>query len=604
MKEIPDEKAPERPDAAVSSRAGVVPNGENAVPLPVAAEGLRGGVFVVLALLVLGVALVVRFLFIDRYEVWLDEAYCFSVAVKPIGAIVRDLALDNGPPLYYVLLHYWMLAFGESAAALRSLSVVFSAGTVALVLFWRTPWLSRAARLMAGFVLAITPLAIYYAQEARMYSPVVFFVTAAAIFLEKGLRKGGAADWALFGLFTLLGLYTSYVAIFLVPLGYLVVAVALIFDRDKAAAKRRLAGLLAAHVGAAILFGPWVPIFLGQPRAASTQWIGRNIGPPRMVHTPAWSLSVMTVGGGYYPKYLRQLRMDPLRVDKTRRAVETGQEKRPALALLTRIPPLAALSVMALLTVHLFWTALRRGSGRFPHRAFLAWWLALPIVVPLLLCLVRPMYVVGRYELTALPAFAVISGLGLAGLGKPVRVGALILAGLLFLYSWGYMQLFPRSAPAPRRAAYIAHIAESGDVVLASAFEYAPVHYYVGAKRDELQFITFPRSTRYHSAWIDYEKWLSGQRGFERPRPILYEEAAAAVEEAIAAVEVGGRIIVVVPRSGLLKSQSGQAPWTMWMERALFAALIDVTPARIEPDMEISRPRSGITVYRKLAKWD
>ncbi|MCD6405828.1 MAG: glycosyltransferase family 39 protein [Planctomycetes bacterium] len=550
--------------------------------------------FAALSLAVVALGLIVRLLFIGRYEVWLDEAYCFGVAAKPIRAIIADLALDNGPPLYYFLLHYWMALFGEGPVALRSLSAVFSAGTVAVVVFWKTPWFSRRARLLAGFVLAITPLAVYYAQETRMYSPVLFFTAVGTVFLEKGLRRGGRGNWALFGLFTLLGLYTSYIAIFLVPLGYIVAVAGYCFERNRGLLLRRLAGLLAAHLAVVLLFLPWLPTFVSQPSAEATGWIARLPDQPNKVLLPVQSLSVMTVGGAYYPTYLRHLWMSPQKAAAVREAVRQGREKRLSARILARIPPVVPLYLVAVLTVAVLGAALGQGETPFPRRVFLVCWLALPILVPLALSLVRPMYVVGRYELTALPALAGLSGLGLAGFRKAVRIPALVLASLLFLYTWGHMQSFGNTGLEPARGAYVARIARPGDIVLTEAFEYAPTYYYAGSRRDTLKLMTFPRDTKDHSAWIDYDKWLSGPLGAETPRQALLDEAAATVKEAVDAIPAGGRIIVVRPVS------PKPPQWVTAMESALYEALDAATPRPLYRDVSAETPGSRVVIYRKL----
>jgi len=557
---------------------------------PGAKPGRSG--FAVAAVLIIAVSLALRFAFITRYEIWLDEAYCFAVASRPVCGILAALRLDNGPPLYYILLHFWMRLFGESALALRSLSALFSAGAVAVVLFWRTPWFTRPARTAAGFILAVTPLALYYAQEARMYSPVLFFCLLSVVFLERGLRAGGTRNWCLFALLTAVSLYMSYVAIFLVPLGY-VAALAAAFGENRRAALRRFGALLCAHAAAAALFLPWLPVFLEQPRAEAIQWIKRLPGNRHPAAMALESLSVMTVGGARYPSYLRQLRMDQARYEATLEQVKLGREKRPLPRLLVKVHPTFIRLLGAALTIALLATALSRAPGKFPARTFLVTWVLVPIAVPLLLSIQRPMYIVGRYEVTALPAMAMLAGIGLARLKKPVRAGGLALAGVLALYSWGWAQSFPETGVQPERGAYIAQIAGPGDVVVAEAFEYAPIYYYAGAAaRQRVKFITYPRDTINHSAWIDYERWLKPVLDGEAARMELYQEARLTVEEAIEAAEPSGRIIVVRPRPPL-----PPPPWAAAMEEPLAAALEDLAPERLVLDRALSRPRLRILVF-------
>ena len=169
------------------------------------------------------------------------------------------------------------------------------------------------------------------------------------------------------------------------------------------------------------------------------------------------------------------------------------------------------------------------------------------------------------------------------------------MAGLLSFYSWGYMQLFPFTGPGPERGRILAEIADDGDVVLPLTFQYAPMYYHVGPERDRLRWVAYPRTLAHHSGWIDYEKWLEDLPGFERPRPILYQEAHASLAQAVDEAAEGGKIIIV--RSYPEPPGWG---WNKAMEKAFKDAVAVPGLRGIRPDMELSRPKIGIVVYRKV----
>src|SRR5215212_6160987 len=53
-------------------------------------------------------------------SIWWDEAYAIRVMSQPAPLeIIHLSSLDNNPPLYYLLLHYWMLIAGDSEVAVR-----------------------------------------------------------------------------------------------------------------------------------------------------------------------------------------------------------------------------------------------------------------------------------------------------------------------------------------------------------------------------------------------------------------------------------------------------------------------------------------------------
>src|SRR3954454_17666927 len=57
---------------------------------------------------------------------WIDEGIAVGIASHPLAGIPRILGQDGNPPLYYLLLHLWMLGVGDGEAATRALSLLFA----------------------------------------------------------------------------------------------------------------------------------------------------------------------------------------------------------------------------------------------------------------------------------------------------------------------------------------------------------------------------------------------------------------------------------------------------------------------------------------------
>jgi uncharacterized membrane protein len=79
----------------------------------------RAGLVAVIVL-----ALLARFHSITVPVIWYDEAYSILLAEGSPAYIWATTARDVHPPLYYVLLHLWMLLFGNGVLAARSLSAL------------------------------------------------------------------------------------------------------------------------------------------------------------------------------------------------------------------------------------------------------------------------------------------------------------------------------------------------------------------------------------------------------------------------------------------------------------------------------------------------
>ena len=117
------------------------------------------------------VAWALRCFQLGRQSLWFDEALSVSLAAGPLRALPAQLAQqDVHPPLYFALLHAWMLGAGMSEFAVRALSAGWSTLAVALLFVVGTRLGGRAVGLIAGAIGCTCPLLVYYGQEARMYA--------------------------------------------------------------------------------------------------------------------------------------------------------------------------------------------------------------------------------------------------------------------------------------------------------------------------------------------------------------------------------------------------------------------------------------------------
>lgn len=129
-----------------------------------------------------------RFLHPGRQSLWADEAWSVLLAQKPVATIIRNLLHDSSPPLYYLILKFWIQLFGNSEIALRSLSALFSSASLltAGFLAWR---LTKNRLITAGIItfLAFSPTQLYFAQETRTYAMAsfLFLIAITCMVVEK-----------------------------------------------------------------------------------------------------------------------------------------------------------------------------------------------------------------------------------------------------------------------------------------------------------------------------------------------------------------------------------------------------------------------------------
>jgi len=150
-------------------------------------------------------------------SLWRDEAFSYLLAKKNIFQIIILTAKDFNPPLYYLILHYWIKIFGSSEIALRSLSFIFFWATLYAVYLFLSNIFKFSLKKSFFYLLffLINPLFLYYAFEARMYLMFAFFATLSFYSLYKKNSK-------LYLFSTILGLYTHYFMILILVTHYFI----------------------------------------------------------------------------------------------------------------------------------------------------------------------------------------------------------------------------------------------------------------------------------------------------------------------------------------------------------------------------------------------
>jgi len=191
------------------------------------------------SLAILLVAFGLRVYRLDGQSLWYDEAVTAQVASHGIAELTRWTADDIQPPLYYYAVAGWTRLAGQNEWALRFPSAFFGALIVPMMwavarrLFGQARR-GRIAALFAALLAGVSPLYVYYAQEARMYTMLTFLGLLAGYALlrasegrrrrsagarEQGSEKSGdrvgARWWAVFVLASVAMLYTHYFGGFL-----------------------------------------------------------------------------------------------------------------------------------------------------------------------------------------------------------------------------------------------------------------------------------------------------------------------------------------------------------------------------------------------------
>ncbi len=211
---------------------------------------------------------------LDGQSLWSDESISLERATQPLPVMLRELPVEHAP-LYFVLLHGWLRLAGSSDFALRYPSLWMGVLAVPLVSALGRRLLGRRLGLLAGLLLTVQPLALWYSQEARMYALATATGVAALWLLAVGLQGRGRWPWLGYSLAGAATLYTHYYGGLIVAIGLLFGLVCLWLGPSRNRGGRRLPffvrsgavpawpAFAAAEAGIGLLFLPWLPRAVG-----------------------------------------------------------------------------------------------------------------------------------------------------------------------------------------------------------------------------------------------------------------------------------------------------------------------------------------------------
>lgn len=251
------------------------------------APGRTAGLLVGLVAL----AAVLRAIGLDQ-GLWVDEIMSIKQAFRnPVLEILTGFRNENDHPLYSLLAHVSMQAFGDRPWPTRLPAVLFGVATVPALWLLGRAVASRGEALAAAALLAVSYHHVWFSQNARGYTAVAFFAVVGAWLLVRGVATGSRRDFVAYGLTAALAAYTHLTMVF-VSIGH---AAALgLFALTRANTQERSAILRDAPLGFVVAALGTIAAYL--PKAIAvvrtffvpTFWVG--------VASPTWAISELFRG--------------------------------------------------------------------------------------------------------------------------------------------------------------------------------------------------------------------------------------------------------------------------------------------------------------------
>jgi mannosyltransferase len=222
-------------------------------------------IYLVAAVTMIGAVL--RLWELGSQSLWLDEVFTARVAPLDVAGILGAIRSDlDTPPLHPLVVHAF-LALGDSEFVLRLPSALAAIISIPLMYIVARRLLGRRTGLLAAMLMAWSPFAVYYAQEARMYGLVLTFALLTLYCLLRGLDGVEPIHpylpWLGFIISSALGIYTHFFGFFVLGLAVLYAAIRLVVDwraGQRHAVQHKVLYLVLSLVAIAALYLPWLPV--------------------------------------------------------------------------------------------------------------------------------------------------------------------------------------------------------------------------------------------------------------------------------------------------------------------------------------------------------
>ena len=479
--------------------------------------GPRAGRAIVAATL-LGALL--RFFDLGGHPLWLDENATFIDIHTLFGRGPDSPVFVQGSNLlYYTLLWGWAQIFGESEAALRSLSALAATACIPFAALLARRFGGDRAAVVCAVLVAVHPLHIHYAREARGYALWTLLLLVAIAALWRAATSNNTRAWATAALAWLLAFGAHVFTAFALP----VTAAAILWADDRARASRSWLAF-AATTGSTMLV--YAVVVLAPSLGEGTGvWLEGTFEPLGAIAQSLWAL----LPSGDYPLHIHSLSLDSM---KSRPWVSDW------------VAMLAALVPIILVTLGLVILSTRQTSAAHADWRPLAALALGPLLLQWIVSWGTPVYFVARYDMIAWPAWIVWIALGIASLGVAnSRRGTLVVALLVACAAVPSIRALRYTGGEGRhreRGHAISHATRPGDLVITFSDDDDLLAHSLSQNGFEADLRTFPGWLARQIAFLDTRRDLSPERTED-----LARDAAQLQAQVEATLARGARVVWV-----------------------------------------------------------
>jgi hypothetical protein len=191
-------------------------------------------------------------LFLISQPICVDEPFTIYHAQFDFLNLIHYLENYNNPPLFEIILHFWIKLFGLSVTSVRFLPMLFSSLTVFFIYRIGITFFNKRIAILSSAFYTLSTINIYFAHDCRVYSLFVLLTTVSFYLFFNLLKNKEHFSWLnvlLLSLVNLFLIYGHYFGFFVLGLEFLIII--LFYLRDKGVLIRYFTGsffILACYI--------------------------------------------------------------------------------------------------------------------------------------------------------------------------------------------------------------------------------------------------------------------------------------------------------------------------------------------------------------------
>ena len=176
---------------------------------------MKKDINIIVVLIILN--LILKSICLGDYNIDLDEPFSLYHANGDLKYLLELLKWENNPPLFFIILHFWIKIFGIGVISARFLPMIFSSLVVIFIYKTGKKYVNQVAAIGASLLYTFSNQNIMEAHDARVYSLFVLLTCASMYFYLSMIDSGKKHKYLIALTITnILLIYSHYLAFFVI----------------------------------------------------------------------------------------------------------------------------------------------------------------------------------------------------------------------------------------------------------------------------------------------------------------------------------------------------------------------------------------------------